>query len=107
MGSSVRAFVGAHRCIDPQQPSKEENSVLPKLIQRQNAYTGYLSIDRLQLQLADGATVWREVEQANRKLASQRGRRGGIQQSHAAGDRDQSQASVAGRSEENYQTRMG
>ena len=36
--------------------------MLPKLIQRQNAYTGYLSIDRLQLQLADGATVWREVE---------------------------------------------
>lgn len=36
--------------------------MLPKLIQRQNAYAGYLSVDRLQLRLADGATVWREVE---------------------------------------------
>jgi nudix-type nucleoside diphosphatase (YffH/AdpP family) len=34
----------------------------PKLLERESAYTGYLSIDRLKLQLADGAIVWREVE---------------------------------------------
>jgi nudix-type nucleoside diphosphatase (YffH/AdpP family) len=34
----------------------------PKLLERRVAYTGYLSIDRLKVQLADGATVWREVE---------------------------------------------
>jgi len=36
--------------------------MLPKLLERQIAYRGYLSIDRLKVQLADGATVWREVE---------------------------------------------
>jgi nudix-type nucleoside diphosphatase (YffH/AdpP family) len=34
----------------------------PKLLERETAYTGYLSIERLKMQLADGATVWREVE---------------------------------------------
>lgn len=34
----------------------------PKLLDRQSAYTGYLSVDRLKVRLADGATVWREVE---------------------------------------------
>jgi len=34
----------------------------PKLLERESAYAGYLSIDRLKVQLADGATVWREVE---------------------------------------------
>jgi nudix-type nucleoside diphosphatase (YffH/AdpP family) len=34
----------------------------PELIARESVYTGYLSIDRLKLRLADGATVWREVE---------------------------------------------
>ncbi len=32
------------------------------LLDRESAYTGYLSIDRLKVRLADGATVWREVE---------------------------------------------
>jgi len=34
----------------------------PKIIARETVYAGYLSIDRLKLRLADGATVWREVE---------------------------------------------
>ncbi len=34
----------------------------PKILDRQSAYAGYLSIDRLKVRLADGATVWREVE---------------------------------------------
>ncbi|MGA2365664.1 MAG: NUDIX domain-containing protein [Steroidobacteraceae bacterium] len=40
--------------------SKE--AMKPKLLERETAYTGYLSIERLKMQLADGATVWREVE---------------------------------------------
>jgi nudix-type nucleoside diphosphatase (YffH/AdpP family) len=34
----------------------------PALIHRETVYTGYLSVERLKLRLADGATVWREVE---------------------------------------------
>jgi nudix-type nucleoside diphosphatase (YffH/AdpP family) len=34
----------------------------PRLLERKKVYSGYLSIERLKLQLADGATVWREVE---------------------------------------------
>ena len=34
----------------------------PKLLERETVYSGYLSIERLKLRLADGATVWREVE---------------------------------------------
>ena len=34
----------------------------PKVLERETVYVGYLSIDRLKVQLADGATVWREVE---------------------------------------------
>jgi nudix-type nucleoside diphosphatase (YffH/AdpP family) len=34
----------------------------PKVLERDTVYAGYLSIDRLKVQLADGATVWREVE---------------------------------------------
>jgi len=33
-----------------------------KLLAREVVYAGYLSVERLKLQLADGATVWREVE---------------------------------------------
>jgi hypothetical protein len=29
----------------------------PKLVDRESAYTGYLSIDRLKVRLADGATI--------------------------------------------------
>ncbi len=39
-----------------------ENRMQPKLLDREGAYTGYLSIDRLKVRLAYGATVWREVE---------------------------------------------
>jgi nudix-type nucleoside diphosphatase (YffH/AdpP family) len=34
----------------------------PKILDREIAYSGYLSIERLNVQLADGAKVWREVE---------------------------------------------
>ena len=34
----------------------------PKILDRRSHTAGYLSIDRLKVQLADGATVWREVE---------------------------------------------
>jgi nudix-type nucleoside diphosphatase (YffH/AdpP family) len=34
----------------------------PKILERETVYSGYLSIERLKVQLADGAAVWREVE---------------------------------------------
>jgi nudix-type nucleoside diphosphatase (YffH/AdpP family) len=34
----------------------------PKILERKAMYSGYLSIERLKIQLTDGATVWREVE---------------------------------------------
>jgi nudix-type nucleoside diphosphatase (YffH/AdpP family) len=39
-----------------------KNAMKPKVLERETVYVGYLSIDRLKVQLADGATVWREVE---------------------------------------------
>ena len=34
----------------------------PQILARETVYTGYLTVDRLQVQLADGAWVWLEVE---------------------------------------------
>jgi nudix-type nucleoside diphosphatase (YffH/AdpP family) len=34
----------------------------PKILDREIAYSGYLSIERLRVQLPDGAKVWRDVE---------------------------------------------
>lgn len=34
----------------------------PKVLERETVYVDYPSIDRLKVQLADGATVWREIE---------------------------------------------
>lgn len=34
----------------------------PQILARETVYTGYLTVDRLQVQLADGAQVWLEVE---------------------------------------------
>jgi len=33
-----------------------------KLVDHHSECTGYLSVDRLRVRLADGATVWREVQ---------------------------------------------
>ena len=34
----------------------------PRILQREITYTGYLTIERLRLRLADGAEAFREVE---------------------------------------------
>jgi hypothetical protein len=34
----------------------------PTILARETVYRGYLTVDRLQVQLADGAQVWLEVE---------------------------------------------
>jgi nudix-type nucleoside diphosphatase (YffH/AdpP family) len=46
----------------PDSPGKLGNRMQPKLLAREIVYSGYLSIERLNVQLADGAKVWREVE---------------------------------------------
>jgi len=34
----------------------------PQILERETVYTGYLTLERLQVRLADGAQVWLEVE---------------------------------------------
>jgi nudix-type nucleoside diphosphatase (YffH/AdpP family) len=38
------------------------NKMKPRILQREITYTGYLTIERLRLRLADGAEAFREVE---------------------------------------------
>jgi nudix-type nucleoside diphosphatase (YffH/AdpP family) len=41
---------------------KSEHEMNPEILERNIAYSGYLTVERLRVRLADGTQVWREVE---------------------------------------------